>query len=486
MENASRTVYLNDLIDSAPKIKIDKLFSDSRLSVTNGMFFCVKGLINDGHHYVTQAIENGAKAIIYHDELDTYQDDIYYHQVADVDVSLNELAAKFYHNPSLKLNVFAVTGTNGKTTVASLIKNILSHYENVGYIGTINIDYNNKQFSASHTTPDVIDLQKIMADMVANDVKSLAIEVSSHALEQKRVLALQYDYAIFTNLSHEHLDYHGTMENYFNTKAKLFTDKKQQLSIINNDDEYGKRLIEQLDSDVITYGINEKADFRAKDITYQSNKTSFTLVYANAEYFVESSLVAQFNVYNLLAAIAALVSYGINIEDILRSVKDLSQISGRVERLEMGQNFEVIVDYAHTPAGFKQILKYAKSIVKDKKIITVFGSAGKRDISKRKILGKIASEYSDMIILTEDDPRNESVLAISKEIAVGIDSNYVIIENRYDAIYQAIELANSNDIILILGKGNDDFMARQTRDAYPGDVNVTKEILSEYLNIEGE
>lgn len=480
----SYSIYLNELIKDAPSIEIKNIFSDSRLGSESGMFFCVKGLINDGHHYVKQAIENGAVAIVYHDELSEYKEGIYYHQVEDVNTTLNEFAAKFYKNPSEKLNVFAVTGTNGKTTVASLIKDILSEYESVGYIGTINIEYANKKLASSHTTPEVISLQEIMAKMVDEDIKSLAIEVSSHAIEQKRVLALNYNFAIFTNLSHEHLDYHGTMENYYNTKASLFKNNNKHISIINNDDEYGKRLISELNDNVVTYGILESADFYAKDIVYGITNTSFTLVYNENEYEVVSNLVAEFNVYNLLASIATLVSYGLDINKLVESVKNLNQISGRVQRIDCGQNFEIIVDYAHTPAGFLEILKYAKSIVNDKKIITVFGSAGKRDILKRKILGEVASEFSDLIILTEDDPRNESVLDISKQIAEGIDSNYVIVENRYDAIYQAIELANSNDIILILGKGDDRFMARNSKEEYPGDVAITVEILREYLSEE--
>lgn len=474
---------LNDLISDAPQICINSLFTDSREKVDQGIFFCIKGILNDGHKFVDSAIRNGAVCIVYSDELSEYQEDIVYVKVKDVNDELNRIASLFYNDPSDKLTVFAVTGTNGKTTVTSLIQSILNTQVNTGYIGTINIAYNNKSIQADYTTPDVIDLQKHMSNMCNEDVKALAIEVSSHSLIQKRVSALKYDYAVFTNLTHEHLDYHGTMEEYFKAKSLLFENlNESQTAIINVDDEYGRKLSELSFKNIITYGIDNDADYQALNAEYGIDYTKFTLKVSNKEYEVESSLVAKFNLSNLLAAIASLHQYGMSIEHIIKVVKDLDQISGRVERISFDNDFQVIVDYAHTPDGFESLFKYAKEIVKDKKIISVFGSAGERDILKRKVLGEIANKYSDMIILTEDDPRNEEVSNICKQIAEGIDKKYVIIENRYSAIYQAIEQANTNDIILVLGKGNDQYMALTTgREPYMGDVNIVKEILSEYL-----
>lgn len=472
---------LSNLIDDAPSIEIKSLFTDSRKKVNQGIFFCVKGILNDGHKFVDMAIENGAVCIIHSDDLANYNDEVYYYKVRDVNRELNRIASLFYNDPSSKLDVFAVTGTNGKTTVTSLIQKILNTKVNTGYIGTINIAYNNKTIQAEYTTPDVIDLQKHMSNMVNDNVKALAIEVSSHSLIQKRTSALKYDYAIFTNLTHEHLDYHGTMESYFEAKALLFnTLNDKQTAIINVDDEHGLRLANSDIPNIVTYGIDTDADYRAINTEYFIDKTTFTLVVNEKQYEVVSNLVAKFNLANLLAAIAALNTYGMSIEDIISAVRDMDQISGRVERVDF-EDFQVIVDYAHTPDGFESLFKYAKAIVKDKKIISVFGSAGERDILKRKVLGEIANKYSDMIILTEDDPRNESVADISRQIAEGITSKYITIENRYDAIYQAIELANRDDIILVLGKGNDQYMALASgKEPYMGDVNIVKEILSEY------
>ncbi len=476
----------NELIEHAPTMMIETLFTDSRLKVVNGMFFCIQGIMNDGHKFVDMAINNGAVCIVHSDELEMYEEGIFYHKVEDVDDELNRIASIFYNNPSHDLKVYAVTGTNGKTTVTSLIQNILNSKMSTGYIGTINIAYNNKTITAKYTTPEVIDLQKVMADMVNENVKALAIEVSSHSLVQKRVSALEVDTAIFTNLTHEHLDYHGTMEHYFEAKSLLFKDlNEHQTAIINIDDDYGRKLLDLDLDNMITYGIEHEADYQAIDSQYSIDHTTFTLLHDHKTYFVKSNLVAKFNLLNLLAAIAALHQNGMELEDILEAVTHLEQISGRVERINFADKFQVIVDYAHTPDGFESLFKYAKAIVGDKRIISVFGSAGERDILKRKVLGEIANEYSDMIILTADDPRHESVQDISDEIAEGIDKNYIVIENRYDAIYQAIQLANKDDIILVLGKGNDQYMATEAgKEPYMGDVNIVKEILEEYKEVE--
>lgn len=482
-KQAKYKTYLNKLIKGAPEIEISSLFVDSREKVEDGIFFCVKGLISDGHHYVNDAIQNGAVCIIHSDELDFYAKNIHYIKVEDVLDSLNKVAAAYYNNPSHKLEVFAVTGTNGKTTVASLLKNILNKFKNAGYIGTINIEYNQKTIEANHTTPDVIELQGTLAQMVEENVESLAIEVSSHSLVQKRTQALKVDYAIYTNLTHEHLDYHGTMENYFEAKAKLFSSlDKNKHAIINIDDKFGKLMLEKSSGNNVTYAINQSADYQAVDIEYFKDATKFNLLHNDQTYPVKTNLVANFNIYNLLAIIGALNTSGIEIAAIVKHLEALAQVDGRVERIELGQKFTLIVDYAHTPDGFEKIFQYASEIKNDKKIIAVFGSAGERDILKRKVLGEIADKYCDMIILTEDDPRKENVREISNEIASEIKGNHIIIENRYDAIYQAIELANSEDIILILGKGNDQFMARKLgREYYLGDGNIAKKIIREDL-----
>ena len=480
-------MLLNKLIDKAPKIKIENLFTDSRLKVDRGMFFCIKGMINDGHRFVSEAIANGAVCIVHSDDLEDYVDDIVYIKVVDVQDILVKVADKFYDHVSSKLKLFGVTGTNGKTSIAITIKSILNKYLTCGYIGTMGIEYNNIHMSTGKTTPDILYMSKTLSDMDKDNVKAVTIEVSSHGLDQRRIDGIEFDYAIFTNLTHEHLDYHGTMENYFEAKARLFTElDSSKCAIINIDDDYGKRLVHMTDARVVTYGIDNPATYQALDIKLDSKNTSFTLRHANEDYAISTNLVAKFNIYNLLAIIAALYESGLEMAAIIESVKRIEQIEGRVEIVDEGQAFDVIVDYAHTPDGFMKIYEYAKAITKkDNKIITVFGSAGKRDTKKRPKLGKISHDYCDIIILTEEDSRSESVIDICREIASEIEDRYVIIENRYDAIRQAIEMANTNDTILILGKGDEDYLAREFgNDPWMGDDKAARDILRKYNNQE--
>lgn len=474
---------LADLIEGSPNIEIKGLFFDSRQKMEDAIFFCVKGLVSDGHNFTKEAISNGAKVIVYEDELEFYDKNVIYIKVASVLDSLNKVAASFYADPSSKLNIYAVTGTNGKTTIASLISNILNNFQKAGYIGTINTRYGNKIIQSQHTTPDAITLQSTLAKMQKADVKSVAVEISSHALEQKRVGSLKVNVAIYSNLSHEHLDYHGDMDTYFLAKSKLFSNlSKNAKAIINIDDDYGERMLEKSSGENITYAIERDADYKAFDIVYKKDYTSFKLKYKEKVFDIKTNLVAKFNVYNLLAALAALSESGLKLDLIIPLLENLQQVAGRVETVDLNQSFKVIVDYAHTPDGFEKIFSYADAIKEDKKIIAVFGSAGKRDIVKRSILGEIADKYCDMIILTEDDPRQEGVRNIANQIAEGIEGNYVIIDNRYDAIYQAVELANAGDVILLLGKGSDKYMARaDKKEFYPGDKEIVTKIIKEYI-----
>ena len=480
---------LSKLIDNAPEIDIYSLATDSRIKNKDGMFFCLKGMINDGHHFVNETIDNGSVCIVHSDDLDDYVDDIVYIKVVDVLEIMKKVVNKFYDDIFNKMKVFGVTGTNGKTSIAITIKNILDKFNPCGYVGTIGIEYNNIHLSTGKTTPDILYLAKAFKDMHKAGINNVSMEVSSHGLDQRRIEGISFDYAIFTNLTHEHLDYHGTMENYFEAKARLFTElKEDKCAIINIDDDYGKKLINMINAHVVTYGIDNEATYQALNIKLTPKNTSFVLRYDNNDHQVVTNLVAKFNIYNLLAIIAALHQSGMEIEDIIANVIDVEQIEGRVEIIDEGQTFNIIVDYAHTPDGFIKIYEYTKAITKrGNKIITVFGSAGKRDTKKRPKLGKISHEYCDLLILTEEDPRDELVSDICHQIASEINDRYIIIENRYDAIRQAIELANQNDTILILGKGDEDYLAREFgNDPWMGDDKAAKDILRKYQLQEDE
>ncbi len=483
---------LSQLFTNAPDILIDSLSVDSRQKHENSLFFCLKGMVFDGHQFVDQAIENGAVAIVHSDPLPSVSKNIAYIRVDDVLKTLNVIASRFYGNPSQALKVFGVTGTNGKSTTAKLLQYFISDTLPCGYMGTISTEFGNVKEAPFLTTPDVIPMHQTLRRMADASMKAVALEVSSHGLEQGRVMSVDFDVAIFTNLTHDHLDFHGNMENYFQAKKKLFTLlKKTGLAVVNMDDPYGKRIIATHEGTLVTYGLDRNADFFADHIELYPDKTVFDLFIRSEKKTVkiQTNLVALFNVYNLLGVIAALVSSGFDLLRIIEMSKTVPQVDGRMEVISLGQNFNVIIDYAHTPDGFEKIFTYARSITPHKKrVIVVFGSAGQRDSKKRKVLGELADHYCDMIIVTEEDNRSEKVLDICNEIAKGITkNNYIIIEDRYDAIRQALEIACKQDTVLILGKGDETYMYREFgKEYWMGDHQAAKEILDTViLNKEG-
>lgn len=475
---------LNELFDNVKDIEIDNLMADSRKKRKNSMFFCVKGMMFDGHNFVEQAIENGAIVIVHSDDISHKHKDITYIKVKDVLKVYNQVADYFYGQPSKKLLMYGVTGTNGKTSIATMIKQLLADKAPCGYIGTIGIEYGNVRLDPTLTTPEIDLLQSTLQEMCEANMKACALEVSSIGIEQHRVDGIDFDVAIFTNLTHDHLDYHGTMENYFNAKKKFFDNlKSTAIAITNIDDEHGAKMVEDTKARVVTVGINQRADYQAISLQIKKDGIVFTLRCYGIEYRIQTNLVAMFNIYNLLEVIAALHETGMEMEEIIAKVNHIDQIKGRMERIDEGQPFNVVVDFAHTPDGIAQVCEYAAKITpKENRIIAVFGSAGKRDIKKRPIFGEIADNYCDMIILTEDDPRDEEVIDIANQIAQGIKkTNYIIIEDRYDAIRQAIEMVNMNDTILILGKGDEDFIYRDYgKEKYMGDDKVARACIHKY------
>lgn len=474
---------LNQLFLNTAKIQIENLMIDSRKKAKNAIFYCIKGIVNDGHKFINQAIEQGAIVIVHSEEVKDKVKDIIYIKVDDVLDALNESAKIFFDDPASKMIMFGVTGTNGKSTIAKTIKEIYSKYKKTGYSGTISIEYGQKVEKPNYTTPESIEMLELLKRMVNHKMKAAALEVSSQGLDQKRVDAVHFDVAIFTNLTHDHLDYHGTLENYYLAKKKLFSLLKEDAaSIINIDDAYGERLFKELEHKKFSYSIEKEADYQAIDIEYFASHTNFTLKIENESYHCRTNFVSQFNLSNLLAIIAACHQAKMPLADILSELDHLPQVDGRMNVIDLHQGFNCIVDYAHTPDGFDKIYKFAQTITPlNKKIITVFGSAGKRDSKKRPILGSISDQYADMIILTEEDPRNESALDIAHEIASGIkETPYIIILDRYDAIYQALELANSNDTVLVLAKGNEQYIDRlYGKEYWMSDEAAVREILSQ-------
>jgi UDP-N-acetylmuramoyl-L-alanyl-D-glutamate--2,6-diaminopimelate ligase len=330
---------LTELFDKAPDIEIKGLMADSRKKRPDSIFFCEKGMMFDGHAFVDQAISNGAKVIVYSEPLTNMRPDITYIRVKDVTAAFNQTANAFYGYPSRKVLMFGVTGTNGKTSIACIIRDLLNHFQPTGYIGSASIAYGSVKLPSLLETPRIDDLHGILKDMVDAGMKSCVLEASSIGIEQGRVDSIDFDVAVFTNLIKDHMDYHGTMVNYFNAKKKLFDNLKEDaIAVTNADDPYGMKIVKDCPCRVITYGIEHDADYQVTSYQLLKDRTRMTLKVENMEYQIETNLIAKFNIYNLLAAIAALNIKGINIEDMIPYFKTLSPLEGRMQRIQDGQS----------------------------------------------------------------------------------------------------------------------------------------------------
>ncbi|MDO4663348.1 MAG: UDP-N-acetylmuramoyl-L-alanyl-D-glutamate--2,6-diaminopimelate ligase [Erysipelotrichaceae bacterium] len=478
---------LSKIFKNVPTVNTEGLTFDSRTVKPGDTYFCLPGLTHDGHDFIDQAVEKGAIAIVHSKVIDHPTGGAVYIRVDDTTNAMNQAARIFYNRPADALRMYGITGTNGKSTIANIIRHLEQPETPCGYIGTIAIAYGNNVFEPDLTTPDAIFLQKTLRNMVDAGMKACAMEVSSHGLAQRRVDAIDYDCAVFTNFTYDHLDFHGTMENYFNAKAKLFSHRVKTggVSILNADDSTYKDLKQLSQARTISYSIECESDYRAINIKMDQTSIIFDLVYGGKTYPVESNLVGEFNLYNLLASIAAVhETSGQPLESIIAKAKNIPQIAGRMEQIHEGQDFNVICDFAHTPDGMEKMMRFGRMIVKPGgKLIAVFGSAGKRDKAKRKVFGQLAEKYCDSVYLTEDDPRDESPKQIANEIRTGMSAvRNVFVADRYEAIRQAIESANAGDTILILGKGDETFMYHEEgRVPWMGDNNAAKECIQRLL-----
>ena len=476
-------MLLNKLFKRAPKIEIEALSTDSRKTAPNSVFFALKGLRYNGHQFIAQAIKNGAVAIVYSEDIKR-EKGIYYHRCEDVAKALCETANIFYDDPSKKMQVYGVTGTNGKTSVCSLIQQLVETKERCGYIGTLGVKIDGETYDTLLTTPGVVELNKYLSIMREKDIHNVAIEVSSIGLDQHRVDAIDFDVAIFTNLTHDHLDYHGNVNDYFKAKKRFFDIlKPEAIAITNIDDPKGREIIADTPARVITFGKDDLADYRIENVVLKSDRTSFNLAHEGKVYKVATNLIAEFNVYNLSSAIITLLEKGYDFEQIAEKCKYIKGIEGRMHQIKCGQKFNCIVDFAHTPDGLEKIFQYARKITANGRIIGVFGSAGKRDVIKRHTFGQLADEYLDMLIITEDDPRDEKPEEIAKEIKSGIHNiNSLIVTNRANAIEMAVDLMEDDDTLLILGKGDERFIYREFgKEYYDGDDVIVTEAIKKYL-----
>ncbi|RED65775.1 UDP-N-acetylmuramoyl-L-alanyl-D-glutamate--2,6-diaminopimelate ligase [Cohnella lupini] len=464
----SQQLLLSRIIGDST-ISVQGLEIDSRQVKTGDLFFCLPGHTVDGHDYAPQAVAMGAAALVTTRELPI---DVTQIIVPDTRQALAMIADFFYGRPSHKLRPIGITGTNGKTTTTYLIEQIWSDVGvSAGVIGTIETRYGGRSFPMSGTTPDVLELQRIFRSMVEAGTERCVMEVSSHALEQGRVKGCSFRTAVFTNLTQDHLDYHGTMEAYEAAKGLFFSRLGNTYSdnptdhtyaVLNGDDEASARFSKLTSSEVLTYGIDNAAHLKASDVIITANGTSFALESFRGNRQVNLRLVGKFNVYNALAALGAALCEGIELDDAIRSLERIEGVPGRVEPVNEGQPYSVIVDYAHTPDSLENVLKTVKELTTGK-VICVFGCGGDRDKTKRPIMGRIASEIADRLIVTSDNPRTEDPLAILKDIEAGLKEagvspdRYALEPNRRIAIEKAVEMASPGDVVLIAGKGHETY-----------------------------
>lgn len=454
-------------VRGSKEIEITGVCSNSKFVAPGNLFIAKKGTTVNGASYIPEAISAGAVAIL----TDFYDPSLKnITQIIHHDVSFIEpiIAARFNQYPSDHLLMVGITGTNGKTTTAYLIKHVLDTLnQSCGLIGSIEYIIGSHTYQATHTTPDVSTNQKLLREMVHSGCKSAVMEVTSHALQQGRVSNIHFDIAIFTNLTQEHLDYHGTMEEYCLAKNKLFKgltlEKKKKkdtpiLAIVNTDDPYCQKILDGCQAQVITYGINQPADLQASEIHLTTKGTGFFLQYKEEKYPVSIPLIGRFNVYNCLATIACILSQGFSMDAILEAVQKLPHVPARLEAVPNHLGLKIYVDFAHTPDALKNVLCCLNEF-KTGRIITVFGCGGNRDKSKRPLMAKVCENYSDQCIVTSDNPRTEDPKTIIDEIVKGFsDTNIYISElDRRKAIEKAIGMATPSDIVLIAGKGHESY-----------------------------
>ena len=435
------------------EINGEDLEFDSRKIKQGDVFIALEGSIVDGHTFISKAIENGAKTILVEKDVDKVEG-INYFLVDGLREKMGIIASNFYGYPQNQLKIVGVTGTNGKTTTTYILESILGE-KNVARIGTVEYKIGDEIIPAPNTTPSSLEIIKICKKALEKNIKYLIMEVSSHGLDIGRVNMLRFEAGIFTNLTLDHLDYHKTMENYYLAKRKLFDlvkDKKN--SIINIDDEYGKKYLEYTNG--ISYGIGQ-GDIQGeiKQITREGQEVTIKIF--EKEYKINLRLLGRYNLSNLLGAIGAVKTLGLSDEEIISKIPLIHGAPGRFEPVKIDRDFTVIVDYAHTGDALENILKSINEF-KTNRVITVFGCGGDRDKTKRPIMGGIAEKYSDIVIVTSDNPRTEDPEEIIKDIVVGLTKeNHIIEIHREKAIEKAISLAEKNDIILIAGKGHENY-----------------------------
>ncbi len=434
---------------------------DSRQVKPGHLFIAVRGLITDGHTFINAAIKAGATAIVYDREEIEIPAAVVSVLVKDSRLVLPEIASSFFGHPEEGLKLVAITGTNGKTTTNYFVQHLLSESgEPAGRIGTTGAAMADVDIDLMHTTPESADLYEILAEFVSHGAKAVTLEVSSHALAQNRVDGLSFDVAVYTNLSQDHLDYHGSLEEYLAAKQLLFKGlSKESVAIVNIDDPYAEKIIEVCVAKIIRYGYNSNAEYHILDHSINRNGVELALDTPYGPRNVQVNTVGKFNYYNFLAAYTAAIELECDIERIENSARTLPVVPGRLEKVHNSAPFHVFVDYAHTPDAMENVLSTLAQTYPQHRLITVFGCGGGRDQGKRPIMGEIATRLSAKAIITDDNPRNEEPLSIIGEIVAGCKerNNYTVIQDRSSAVSTALSEAQDGDIVAVLGKGHEPY-----------------------------
>jgi UDP-N-acetylmuramoyl-L-alanyl-D-glutamate--2,6-diaminopimelate ligase len=475
-----KLMRLRDLIEGVDSLRltgdlekeVDSLHYDSRQVKPGSLFVAIRGFRQDGHDFIPQALQAGASVLVVQSEsaFSPPPSGITLIQVESSRLALAQIAANFYHHPSRKLRLIGVTGTNGKTTITFLIESLLSRAgHQVGVIGTINYRFAGQKIKSERTTPESLDLQRVLREMENAGVGTVVMEVSSHSLELGRVEGCEFDLAIFTNLTQDHLDFHGDLNRYLNAKLRLFSDLGKQskkathkLALINMDDPFAQKVFQATPVEAWSYGLNQGARIRPYNLELSSRGMRFCIQTPQNSISIQSRLIGEHNVYNILAATGAGIWADLSPSEIEEGIGNVQNVPGRWERIEVGQRFTVVVDYAHTGDALERVLKAAKRLCEGR-LITVFGCGGDRDRAKRPIMGEIAARYSDYFIITSDNPRSEDAEAIISEIEQGVKKaclgrgKYDRMVDRREAIAKAIEAAQENDLIVIAGKGHETY-----------------------------
>ncbi|MBL7198029.1 MAG: UDP-N-acetylmuramoyl-L-alanyl-D-glutamate--2,6-diaminopimelate ligase [Candidatus Omnitrophica bacterium] len=467
-------------------IDIKGLALNSKLVKNGDLFFCLSGTRHKGSDFINEAYLKGTRAVMVDEEIKSrLSKNLIIIRVKDTIRCLGLIVDKFYGHALDKLNTIAVTGTNGKTTTTFIIENILKTFKKqVGVIGTINYRFGRRVFIAKNTTPDILTTHNVINRMLRNKIQYVLIEVSSHALSQRRIEGLKFDQVIFTNLSQDHFDYHKTKRNYFVAKSKLFTNylKENGVAIINVDDTYGLKLLNLIKKNnkhrILTYGIKKKADVNANNILFKRNGCSFTAQGIKHKFRLNTNLIGLFNIYNALASIGACLALDIPVEYIKKGLEEI-YVPGRLELISRNHNIRIFVDYAHTEDALRNILLSLEKSKGSGRLIVVFGCGGDRDKDKRHKMGRIANELADFIIITSDNPRFEDPKKIISDIKAGIrNTSYMTLVDRKQAIEKAIDIARGGDIIVVAGKGHEDYQIVKDKKIVFNDRSVIEDILS--------